>query len=489
MNAADIDLACAEIHVHQDVASIPLQKGRARLLIPWLVGMAIVMGSWGVMVLESLDHPMMFLHSRQKEADENLVLEQQAIATVPNYKRLWFTRNLFWIDPQLRISSKNYNVFGSAMLLGFVGERTLRPWLEVCAEDSDGDGYSNGAELGDPCCIYRGAGSNAEPTGQVAWSWRLTHPGQDGSAPTPEIQVMLERLDCQAVRQAQAYPSHDEEFDAFFFEVNQNDIDLSWGTSSLRLFFFGVLMAVMGYWAWVRGLWKELSGKGETSAAVLGLTYLVAYAHNDLNSAFVHAFMDNCHHHHPIIGGGCKGTQFHHHRPRGQSLEPMVNWIGNPIATAPAIIICVVYIYLGNGIRYPRCLQTGFQYPRWFELLVFWMGVTAPLSYFFHQAAHTPELERGWLLTLLQQSGVALSPELHKVHHRLPNGTWSVMAGWMDFVPNWLVRNADITSYKGPESAHASFIVILLITVLPWFMWLVYFTIKEIREQSKARMQ
>ena len=88
--------------------------------------------------------------------------------------------------------------------------------------------------------------------------------------------------------------------------MNQNDIDLSWGTSSLRLFFFGVLMAVMGYWAWVcwpapynpmqpthpvlpllwphglmascpqvRGLWKELSGKGETSAAVLGLTYLV----------------------------------------------------------------------------------------------------------------------------------------------------------------------------------------------------------------------
>ena len=82
----------------------------------------------------------------------------------------------------------------SPMSCAQVGERTLRPWLEVCAEDSDGDGYSNGAELGDPCCIYRGAGSNAEPTGQVAWSWRLTHPGQDGAFPQLPLKVPLTEL-------------------------------------------------------------------------------------------------------------------------------------------------------------------------------------------------------------------------------------------------------------------------------------------------------
>jgi len=451
------------------------------------------------MSLESLDHPNTswglkdFLE--ENERAENAILEQQAIATVPNYKRLWFARNLFWQDSQLRMNSDTYSGFGSAMLLGQVGERTLRPWLEVCDEDSDGDGFSNGAELGDPCCIYqpqaREKGGQAREKGgaSTAWSWRLTHPGKSDSAPTPDIQALLNRIDCPAVHRAQAYPSHDEAFDAFFYEVDPNDIDLSWSTSALRLLLFVLLMAVVGYWAWVRELYKEFRGEGEASLTVLGLTYLVAYAHNDLNSAFVHAFMDNCHHKHPIVGGGCTGTQFHHHRPRGQSLEPMVNWLGNPIATLPAIVVCGIYIYLGNGIKYPRCLQTGFHYPRWFEFLLFWLGVTAPLSYFFHQSAHTPDAERGWFLTFLQQSGVALSPELHKIHHRLPNGTWSVMAGWMDFVPNWLVRNAHITTYEGPESAHASLVVILLITVLPWFLWLGYFTWKHVREQSKPRSQ
>lgn len=48
-------------------------------------------------------------------------------------------------------------------------------WTEaLCRMDSDGDGRTNGEELGDPCCSW-----SAEATGGVEeWPWEnLGHPG------------------------------------------------------------------------------------------------------------------------------------------------------------------------------------------------------------------------------------------------------------------------------------------------------------------------
>eukprot|EP00759_Apiculatamorpha_spiralis_P059258 PhF_6_TR9768/c0_g1_i2/m.15054 len=50
--------------------------------------------------------------------------------------------------------------------------------VALCQKDSDGDGFSNGIELGDPSCTWKVG--NASPTGTS-----ITHPGQASSYPSP----------------------------------------------------------------------------------------------------------------------------------------------------------------------------------------------------------------------------------------------------------------------------------------------------------------
>jgi hypothetical protein len=51
--------------------------------------------------------------------------------------------------------------------------------LELCSEDSDGDGYTNGEELGDPCCTWE---ENGLPSAYT-YSFDPTHPGVAASKP------------------------------------------------------------------------------------------------------------------------------------------------------------------------------------------------------------------------------------------------------------------------------------------------------------------
>ena len=66
---------------------------------------------------------------------------------------------------------------------------------ELCNEDSDGDGRTNGEELGDPCCVWR---PSALPA--VGADYRISHPGHaedvtDSPGPTP--------AECQALQDSQ----------------------------------------------------------------------------------------------------------------------------------------------------------------------------------------------------------------------------------------------------------------------------------------------
>ena len=68
------------------------------------------------------------------------------------------------------------NSYGTAF-----GAALLTWSATLCIADSDGDGYSNGAELGDPCCVWSAGG------GDPLWLTDISHPGEATSIPSPHV--------------------------------------------------------------------------------------------------------------------------------------------------------------------------------------------------------------------------------------------------------------------------------------------------------------
>lgn len=74
------------------------------------------------------------------------------------------------------------NAFGLAL------KASLWTWThELCSADSDGDGFSNGAELGDACCAWTsGGGPPPSPA--------LSHPGDASSFPAASVAACAQPL-------------------------------------------------------------------------------------------------------------------------------------------------------------------------------------------------------------------------------------------------------------------------------------------------------
>ncbi len=80
--------------------------------------------------------------------------------------------------------SLGLNVFGLALL----EKGGLRWNTAVCEADSDGDGWSNGEELGDPCCSWD---EERTPSGVQFGDGAYSHPGWASSVPSAEKQAEI----------------------------------------------------------------------------------------------------------------------------------------------------------------------------------------------------------------------------------------------------------------------------------------------------------
>ncbi|GMH44425.1 hypothetical protein BSKO_12377 [Bryopsis sp. KO-2023] len=87
------------------------------------------------------------------------------------------------------VVSPKRNPFGEDF--AFAGLKWTR---ELCEKDSDGDGFSNGYELGDPCCVWE------EGVEVPKWmrDWPISHPGFPQSTQFFDEDVDLEKL-CKKV--------------------------------------------------------------------------------------------------------------------------------------------------------------------------------------------------------------------------------------------------------------------------------------------------
>lgn len=94
-------------------------------------------------------------------------LESTAAASIPNYGRIWYAKNLIWENSQ--------HLGGELCDFGLDAEQFQYNWTELCSLDSDGDNWTNGEELGDPCCIWH-------PGMKLPW-WPATDPSRNEDFP------------------------------------------------------------------------------------------------------------------------------------------------------------------------------------------------------------------------------------------------------------------------------------------------------------------
>jgi hypothetical protein len=79
-------------------------------------------------------------------------------------------------------------VGGDGALNAF-GEDFEQSWTkELCEADSDGDGQTNGQELGDPCCVW-----DAKTASTPRWTTGVSHPGD---ATSKSDEALLTAVKC-----------------------------------------------------------------------------------------------------------------------------------------------------------------------------------------------------------------------------------------------------------------------------------------------------
>lgn len=120
------------------------------------------------------------------------------------------------LDPSSGISCpplgyKQCNEYGELNEFGEALKAAGYEWTkELCEADSDGDGESNGSELGDPCCLW--SPSNRNPKG-----FRVTNlsnpgdPNEDGSMVAPKCDEFDETMVAPEGSVDESVPPEDDE--------------------------------------------------------------------------------------------------------------------------------------------------------------------------------------------------------------------------------------------------------------------------------------
>jgi len=361
-------------------------------------------------------------------------LVTKARRSIPNYGGVWYAKNLLWIDSQQRTDMLNN--------FGQDAERMQYNWPMLCRMDSDADGWTNGEELGDPCCIWK-------PGVKLPW-WPSTHPARPQYVPSPDMR--FDGTTCGGFLTAIHNSSTSEDaFEMYYNKEHPADLQPE------HPWYLVCYCAIM--FLWLRQ--SFIDGKGMPTFSFVHAVFILVgvFLFVDLLSAFLHAFLDNCSITHPVFASQCRGTQYHHYHPRSQSLLPMYQWFYNPIAVGVTIPVMVL-------LMLPRI---KYKYPPQLRFAITCMGFVWPLTYVFHEFAHLPAAEVTWWIRGLQAIGLALHPDIHKAHHREFNFTWSILSGIMDFIPNFMARSV----YDHHNSNETCGIIISLVAA-PWYAQLIF---------------
>jgi len=342
---------------------------------------------------------------------------------VPNYHHVWFVHDMAFANGM----GQPICIFGNHLL------QVRLAWSLLCHMDSDEDGFTNGEELGDPCCRW-------EPTRQTSFSlskqreyrrWGLTHPGgprSNLSSDFPDLRYTPAQCsDYDAVAYA-------EQFHSFYFrnadgEYQPTDLVMA------KVISLGVLLVLLCHWFCRRDLCADLVPclcaqphvSGRTSLAVM----LLSYVYMDMTSGIVHLILDYAPHSLPVLGGLARGFQFHHHDPTAIIRISWYAYVSHVHLLCPVVAVLLI---LSDASRVQR-------------LFWFWGAVFVHLFQTAHRWAHRPPESLPWPVLLGQRSGLLLTHERHMSHHQDLERQFTILMGHTDVLLDAVARRVPPIRY------------------------------------------
>mmetsp|Transcript_28299 Transcript_28299/g.92371 ORF Transcript_28299/g.92371 Transcript_28299/m.92371 type:complete len:425 (-) Transcript_28299:212-1486(-) len=301
---------------------------------------------------------------------------------------------------------------------------------ELCEEDSDGDGESNGLELGDPCCRWVKGGSV-----QPDRAWQLSHPGKtsDKSKFEPPNCAAAELVVEEETAVAGGDPLSSESYTTFYYgktfvsgaaaapdTAAKKSQPIMTQTRLPGSILFGLGLSLILFTnGTAQAIWNQSLPR---RAATLFLGFVLV----DNLSASLHLVLDNPRFNTwPVIGVEAQHFQGHHNHPWKIAEEPILPFVCGPHAGMLLIVATILINRKHQGLRILSTYILG---------LIHIMMLS-------HRWAHTPPAEVPFVPRICQQLGLLVSHEHHSMHHATFDNNYAIFAGIVDPFFNFIVRS------------------------------------------------
>lgn len=354
----------------------------------------------------------------------------------PNLHHIWRRRN-----PALRELSR-----GILKLTSF-GDDMFRlgnsSWSELCRLDSDGDGLSNGAELGDPCCVWL-------PGKVLPYRvWNLSDPSEasdpiDTSSSLKAREALasnfMKDLRPPSCSEALDVDVRASQFQTQYYMIHEEDRIAPDGLRMFKYPCFLATLLLLGDWTVRKGLLRDLLGVGPrawTRPADLTilqrlLIYVFAYLWTDGVAGLVHLTFDFCPRNYPFFGSVATGFQYHHRHPTAWAVVPL------PVMLSHSLPLMGVLSASLALTQQKRCFRAF-----WTLTLVFFV-----MTVLTHRWVHMPPESNFAWFQFLQRTGLLMSHEHHMKHHDSLVHQFSNLSGVTDFILDYLCTRVPAWEYQ-----------------------------------------
>eukprot|EP00928_Gymnodinium_smaydae_P020997 TRINITY_DN18146_c0_g1_i1.p1 TRINITY_DN18146_c0_g1~~TRINITY_DN18146_c0_g1_i1.p1 ORF type:complete len:473 (+),score=59.69 TRINITY_DN18146_c0_g1_i1:294-1712(+) len=354
---------------------------------------------------------------------------EQRSSRLPNYDHVWFVHDMVFWDGR----GGDLNVFGAHVW------RFGANWKILCLLDSDGDGLSNGQELGDPCCLWKDFTESSDASGLFNLGgrheyrrWNLSHPGIPNERAVDQPRNNRP-LSCDGVYNKSHYA---EQYNAFYFSGADGELEPV-PVSLLKVGCLVIMLALAMHWVLHLGLLGDacpwLVRADESEKALPGyvsvLVCILSFLYMDATSGIIHLVLDYAPHWLPIVGDLAKGFQYHHAYPTAIVRISWYAYASHIHLLGPIVALLAI---LSDASRVQRLFWS-------------WGAIFAHLFQSAHRWAHMlPEHVPG-VVRIAQEYGLLIGHAEHMRHHEDLMHQFTILSGHTDWI---LDRSASIVPPK-----------------------------------------